>query len=207
MVSRGRHRTISSGISQVWRVSVMARVQDSGSEGSRESVSSTPNGAAEEPRYVEGSITLQGGDGAAGGEAVVVLNPLPRSVRLEGEYLLLDGEWEFAIDAEDEGLSAEWFRGHDYHSKIMWPSSIESTLDSAAKGLLSTGNVHPEQASGQRDPEAQQASADGHEPLLDRLVAWYEREFTVPADWLHDPQRLLLLTFGGCGFETRVWLN
>jgi hypothetical protein len=38
----------------------------------------------------------------------------------------------------------------------------------------------------------------------DTVVAWYEREFTLPA--LSD-QSMFQITFGACGYETRVWLN
>jgi beta-galactosidase/beta-glucuronidase len=41
----------------------------------------------------------------------------------------------------------------------------------------------------------------------DRVVAWYERDFTIPDDWCREPNCLVQLTFGACGYETRVWLN
>jgi beta-galactosidase/beta-glucuronidase len=42
---------------------------------------------------------------------------------------------------------------------------------------------------------------------LNEVVAWYEREFELPAWWDADEHCLLQLTFGACGYETRVWLN
>jgi hypothetical protein len=38
------------------------------------------------------------------------------------------------------------------------------------------------------------------------VVAWYEREFEVPPEWL-TPDSEIQVTFGACGYETRVWLN
>ncbi len=39
------------------------------------------------------------------------------------------------------------------------------------------------------------------------MVAWYECDFSIPAEWSNSPNRLTQLTFGACGYETRVWLN
>lgn len=40
------------------------------------------------------------------------------------------------------------------------------------------------------------------------MVAWYEREVILPdPDGLPDSHTLYQLTFGACGYETRVWLN
>lgn len=146
------------------------------------------------------------------------LNPLPRSVRRDGEYLLLDGEWRFNLDLDDEGRAQEWFKGHDYTSKIMWPSNIESVMNTAAQAIIAG---HPEQldmaeGTGQGFSEGYDkpdnvgkdtGEAGGADNPLDQLIGWYEREFTVPQQWLEDPQKMVLLTFGGCGFETTVWLN
>jgi beta-galactosidase/beta-glucuronidase len=39
------------------------------------------------------------------------------------------------------------------------------------------------------------------------VVAWYERDFQVPESCLPSTDWLTQLTFGACGYETRVWLN
>lgn len=111
------------------------------------------------------------------------LNPLPRSVVRRNDYALLDGEWLFELDLEDVGLRERWYVGHDYKGTIVWPTSIEEQMASA------------------------QDSQQSARPWEDQLVAWYEREFTVPAQWLKDRDSLVQLTFGACGYETRVWLN
>lgn len=39
----------------------------------------------------------------------------------------------------------------------------------------------------------------------DKVVAWYEREFPLPHR--SESRSMIQLTFGACGYETRVWLN
>ena len=103
---------------------------------------------------------------------------LPRSVARRGAFDLLDGTWRFALDADDRGLAERWHLGHAYGGSAQWPASIESQI-AAGHGAPGEGDV----------------------------VAWYEREFTVPAEWLAAPEAVVQITFGACGYETRVWLN
>ena len=110
-------------------------------------------------------------------------NPLPRSIARADGYLLLDGEWSFALDLADRGLSERWWLGRDYTETARWPGTIEARM-------------------------AQGWEAQGEAPTRhDEVVAWYERLFAAPASWLADPACELQLTFGACGYETRVWLN
>lgn len=111
------------------------------------------------------------------------LNPLPRSVIRSDAFLLLDGEWRFDLDLEDRGLPEHWYLRHTYTDTAHWPGSIEAHM-----------------AAGQ---EAQQHTP----PWQDQVIAWYEREFSVPPAWAADPTSELQVTFGACGYETRVWLN
>ena len=110
-------------------------------------------------------------------------NPLPRAVIRPNSYVLLDGEWRFDLDTEDPGLLEGWHLGHSYEHTANWPGSIEEHM-AAAKG-------HP--------------VAKWH----DKVVAWYEREFPMPEQVNGNGARhtMLQLTFGACGYETRVWLN
>src|SRR5690606_35685754 len=41
----------------------------------------------------------------------------------------------------------------------------------------------------------------------EKVVVWYERDFPLPEQDQDDFQEMLQLTFGACGYETRVWLN
>jgi hypothetical protein len=111
------------------------------------------------------------------------LNPLPRSIIRPNAYLLLDGEWRFAPDIEGRGLSEKWYLGHEYGLAASWPGSVESHMAAAKDGLAHTP------------------------PWQENVVAWYEREFSVPDSWCREPGCLVQVTFGACGYETRVWLN
>ncbi|RZK92576.1 MAG: glycoside hydrolase family 2, partial [Hymenobacter sp.] len=108
-------------------------------------------------------------------------NSLPRAVLRPGNHFLLDGTWRFAVDLDDIGLTEEWAEGYDFTHTAQWPGSIEEHMAQAHTG--------------------------GATAWQDKIVAWYEREFTLPE--LAESQRktLFQLTFGACGYETRVWLN
>ena len=110
------------------------------------------------------------------------LNPLPRSIVRRTPFSLLDGEWRFALDADDRGLDERWYVRHDYDETAIFPGSIESHLADAkeASSLYKNSDV---------------------------VVAWYERDFSIPEDWENLPRQLTQLTFGACGYATRVWLN
>ncbi|MDB5234520.1 MAG: glycoside hydrolase, partial [Hymenobacter sp.] len=109
-------------------------------------------------------------------------NPLPRAVLRMNSHVLLDGQWNFAHDVEDTGLRDDWALGHTYEHRAQWPGSVEEHLAQA---------------------RGQQSGATWH----DKVVVWYEREFQLPE--VAEPERrsMLQLTFGACGYETRVWLN
>ena len=110
------------------------------------------------------------------------LNPLPRAVLRTNNYLLLDGLWHFDFDDTDSGLLEGWHLGHTYKHTATWPGSVEDHMV-AAKGH----NVPP-----------------GWE---EKVVAWYERDFPLPIRADDSLSSLFQLTFGACGYETRVWLN
>ncbi len=111
------------------------------------------------------------------------LNPLPRSVIRRNVYILLDGEWRFELDPDDRGLTECWYLGRHFPGTAVWPGSIEEHLEEA------------------------RGAARGSSTWHDTVVAWYERDFAVPSRWTDAPDRLAQVTFGACGYETRVWLN
>jgi beta-galactosidase/beta-glucuronidase len=110
------------------------------------------------------------------------INELPRAVLRPNTYLLLDGEWQFMLDPDDKGLLQRWYVGHSFEGTAHWPGSIES---------------HMAEAKGQGPSAGWQ----------DKVVAWYEREFTLPNRSEPHSRSMIQLTFGACGYETRVWLN
>ena len=110
------------------------------------------------------------------------VNLLPRAVLRPNTPMLLDGEWKFGLDPDDRGLSEGWHVDHAYQHTAQWPGSVEAHMLAAKE--------QPNSSSWQ-----------------DRVVVWYEREFTLPQHSEPHPQTMFQLTFGACGFETRVWLN
>jgi len=107
--------------------------------------------------------------------------PLPRAVIRPNEYVLLDGEWKFSHDLLDKGIVEGWYINHEYEQIAQWPGSVETHISQAIKS----------------------------ESWQDKVVVWYERNFDLPK---RDPESkgpgsLLQLSFGACGYETRVWLN
>ncbi|GAB3294388.1 glycoside hydrolase family 2 [Hymenobacter tenuis] len=95
-------------------------------------------------------------------------------------YLLLDGEWKFKLDSDDVGLRDGWHLAHNYERTASWPGSVEEHL--AKDAPLAPG-------------------------WKDKVVAWYEREFILPERDDDDKNSMFQITFGACGYETRVWLN
>ena len=110
----------------------------------------------------------------------VSVDALPRAVLRPTAYLLLDGEWNFALDSEDRGLTERWFLGRHYEETATWPGSVEEHM-----------RLDHKEKSGKTDT----------------VIVWYERDFPLPV-WEDDsPKSMIQLTFGACGYETRVWLN
>lgn len=109
-------------------------------------------------------------------------NLLPRTVLRSNAYVLLDGEWKFAMDPNDEGLDKRWYVGHDYAHTARWPGSVEAHM-AHAKGEKQAATWH------------------------DSVVVWYERMFELPQSTEDQSHLMFQLTFGACGYDTRVWLN
>lgn len=111
-------------------------------------------------------------------------NPLPRSILRREAFVLLDGEWRFALDSENRGLKEYWFARHNYTVTAAFPGSIESHF-AAVKDAKDELSLFTDS---------------------DDVIAWYERDFSVPEEW-NKTDKITQLTFGACGYETRVWLN
>ncbi len=110
------------------------------------------------------------------------LDARPRSIVRPGAFVLLDGKWRFERDPENHGLAERWYVGHDLSATALWPGSVAAQIEADTDH-------------GDRD-----GTGNGD------VIAWYEREFTIPEDWRRT-RNPIQLTFGACGYETRVWLN
>lgn len=110
------------------------------------------------------------------------INPLPRAVIRPNSFLLLDGNWRFSPDPENRGIKDRWYSHHVFKDEASWPGSVENHLSK---------------------------SSPNGEFWKDKIVVWYEREFPLPklSNDAKCPRSQLQLTFGACGYKTRVWLN
>ncbi|MDJ1506145.1 glycoside hydrolase family 2 protein [Xanthocytophaga agilis] len=115
-------------------------------------------------------------------EEVHFVNPLPRAVLRHTRFALLDGEWKFSLDNEDQGLANKWYLAHTYQHTAHWPGAVESHMAEAK-------DSHPSSS------------------WQDKVIVWYEREFSFHATIEESIHSMLQITFGACGYETRVWLN
>ena len=121
-------------------------------------------------------------NGTLTAESPAVIDSLPRAVRRSNQFLLLDGEWRFSLDSNDQGIRKGWYLGHDYTETANWPGAVEDHLAQAKNS----------------PPTSWQ----------DQVIVWYEREFTAPEIAQSAVGHTIFqLTFGACGYETRVWLN
>lgn len=113
----------------------------------------------------------------------IIINPIPRAIIRPNTLVLLDGEWQFGIDSDDIGIDQHWYLNHEYDSVASWPGTIETHI--------------------------KQARLNEGKSWQDKVVVWYEREFPLPFLDNNETkkQNILQLTFGACGYETRVWLN
>ncbi len=108
------------------------------------------------------------------------INPLPRAVLRPNSFVLLDGSWNFEHDPRNRGLAEAWYVSHKYTGTADWPGSVESHMVAL-------------------DPTI------GH--WRDQVIVWYERCFPLPDLEEKSPNSQLQLTFGACGYATKVWLN
>lgn len=128
-------------------------------------------------------------------------NPLPRAVTRRNYYELLDGVWRFELDLEDVGLREGWAIQHEFTDTATWPGSVESHMAAAKVEQYVQIDEREDEAARVKAPPPPPA------PWQDKVIAWYERDFSLPDPATMPPSSLVQVTFGACGYETRVWLN
>ena len=94
------------------------------------------------------------------------------------------GNWSFALDPADTGVSEKWFAAHTFTDTIALPG----TTDLAGKGPLTVG------------------SAPGHLTRVHQFYgpAWYQRPIDVPPAWAG---RHLQLELERVIWESRAWVD
>jgi beta-galactosidase/beta-glucuronidase len=98
----------------------------------------------------------------------------PRPDFYRSDWLNLNGEWQFEIDA---GVSGEDRKIYESSSNLKQKIIVPFCPESKLSGIANKDFM----------------------PCV-----WYKREFTLPTDWTG--QRVLL-HFGACDYDTRVWIN
>jgi beta-galactosidase/beta-glucuronidase len=98
----------------------------------------------------------------------------PEPQFMRTKWMPLNGTWEFAFDDRDEGLLQHWNTGLKALPKRI---TIPYCFESKLSGVTETG-FHP--------------------------VAWYRKEFEVPAAWKGDQ---VLLHFGAVDYRAKVWVD
>ena len=97
--------------------------------------------------------------------SVVILLSLILCSAVHAGSQSLAGDWRFALDPDDRGIHAEWFKKHDFTETIKLPG----TTDQAGKGPLTEG------------------SEPGSLTRVHRYYgpAWYQSDITIPTEtWL-----------------------
>ena len=116
-----------------------------------------------------------------------VVNPVFRS-EIRG-FLLLDGEWQFALDPDEIGEKERWFAtDKPFSGTIAVPGTWE------AQGVGQPGLSHPTHM--ERLPI----------PLRNEYVgsAWYRKVFRLPAGWAGKP---VWFKIGGVNSQGWFWVN
>ena len=123
----------------------------------------------------------------------------------------LSGKWRFKLDPKNEGIEQEWFRNR-LRDKIQLPGSLQEQgygydVDVNTKW---TGQIVDQ--SWFTAPEYAKYREKGNVKVPFWLnpekhyvgVAWYQRDFVVPADWKDAP---LVLTLERTNWETTVYVD
>ena len=94
-------------------------------------------------------------------------------------YVVLDGQWEFQIDADEQGIEEGWYKGQaKYADKATVPAAIEA------------------QDLGHHRGRKFRTKVSGR--------VWYRKTVNVPSDW---SQRKIHLNIGGAVPNVWVWVN
>lgn len=93
---------------------------------------------------------------------------------MRSAWLSLNGQWAFEFDDAGKGLQEDWAAAGRKFSKSI---VVPFCFESSRSGIGDT-SFHP--------------------------VVWYQRSFTVPAEW---KGRSVLLNFGAVDYQAEVWVN
>ncbi len=123
----------------------------------------------------------------------------------------LAGEWQFAIDSLDKGITEKWF-AKNLDDVIQLPGSLTSNRKGDDIGMNTpwTGQIvdssffkNPEYAK-YREPNNFKVPFWLQPVKYYKGAAWFRREITVPENW---DGKDIILFLERCHWESRVWID
>lgn len=123
----------------------------------------------------------------------------------------LAGEWQFAIDPNDKGISEQWFN-NSFSETIQLPGSMASNAKGSDITLNTKFTGQIVDSSFYKNPEYAKYRVDGNikMPFWLQSVkyyvgsAWYQKEIIIPKNWKNQNIELFLER---CHWETRLWID
>lgn len=142
---------------------------------------------------------------------LLLLVILPLSSIYSQSKINLAGEWKFAADATDKGVSEQWF-GKALPETIQLPGSMATNGkgDEVTVNTKFTGQIID--SSFYKKPEYARYRVAGNVKIPFWLqsakyyvgAAWYQKEVTIPKNWKKQNIELVLER---CHWETRLWVD
>lgn len=111
------------------------------------------------------------------------------SCRQQTDKIFLDGEWQFALDPEDIGVSQQW-----HVTNFTEAIQLPGTTDAASKGI--PNDLQPAITKPQILHLTRKNSYIG--------AAWYKKEVAIPENW---KGKEIILTLERVIWETSVWVD
>jgi len=123
----------------------------------------------------------------------------------------LSGEWKFAIDSLDKGISEEWFK-LSLTDSLKLPGSLTSNGKGDDITLKTPWTGQIVDSAFYKNPEYAKFREPGNikipfwlQPLkYYKGAAWYQKEVIIPEDW---NDRFVELFLERCHWESRLWVD
>ena len=123
----------------------------------------------------------------------------------------LSGEWKFAIDPTDKGISEKWFN-QSLTDKVTLPGSMSTNGKGDDISLTTKWTGQIVDSSYYKSPEYAKYREPGNIKIpfwLQSLkhyqgAAWYQKEVTIPENWEGQNIGLFLER---CHWESRLWID
>ncbi|MBL7970450.1 MAG: beta-glucuronidase [Prolixibacteraceae bacterium] len=123
----------------------------------------------------------------------------------------LAGEWKFAIDSLDQGISGKWF-AQTLADKVLLPGSMTTNGKGEDISVKTSWTGQIVDSSFYKKPEYAKFRQPGNIKIPFWLqpvkyykgAAWYQKEVTIPEDWNNQSVELFLER---CHWESRLWVD